>query len=146
MHLAKKGIFPYEYLDDWSRFSETSLPDKDKFYSQLKNENISDDEYKYAQDMWTKFACKTFGDYHDLYLKTDVLLLADVFESFRQVSHANYGLDPCWYYSAPGLSWDALLKTSKIELELLTDIDMFNVIEKGIRGGISVITKQICSS
>ncbi len=140
--LAKKGVFPYEYLDDWSKFDETSLPDKDKFYSQLKNENITDDEYRYAQDIWKEFDCETFGDYHDLYLKTDVLLLADVFESFREVSYNNYGLDPCWYYSAPGLSWDALLKFSKVRLELLTDVDMFNFIEKGIRGGISVITKK----
>ncbi len=73
-------------------------------------------------------------------------MIADVFKNFRQVGHVNYGLGPCWYYSAPGLSWDALLKTSEIELELLTDIDMFNFIEKGIRGGISVIAKKYAAA
>ena len=84
----------------------------------------------------------TMSDYHDLYLKTDVLLLADIFEKFRNTCLDNYGLDPCHYYSSPGLSWDAMLKMTKIELELVSDIDMHLFVEKGIRDGISFIAKS----
>ena len=83
---------------------------------------------------------ETLQDYHDLYLKTDVLLLADAFENFRDVRHENYGLDPAWYYTAPGLAWDAALKVTKVELELLADPDMLFMIEKGVRGGVSMIS------
>ena len=81
-------------------------------------------------------------DYHDLYLKTDVLLLADVFDNFRGVCIENYKLDPAWYYTAPGLAWDACLKKTEVELELLKDVDMLLMSEKGTRGGVSTITKR----
>ena len=85
---------------------------------------------------------ETLQDYHDLYLKTDVLLLANVFKNFRDVCQENYGLDPAWYYTAPGLAWDAALKVTKVELELLADTDMLLMIEKGIRGGVSMLSTQ----
>ena len=81
--LYKKGIYPYEYMDSWERFKETSLPKKESFYSKLNDEHITEDEYAHAKTVWETFECKTLGDYHDLYVKTDVALLADVFENFR---------------------------------------------------------------
>jgi hypothetical protein len=113
--LKKKGVYPYEYMNGLDRLEETSLPPKSKFFSSLTNEDISDTDYKRAQNAWNTFGMKTIRDYHDLYLKTDVLLLADVMENFRKVCRANYGLDPMWYYTAPGLAWDACLKLSKYQ-------------------------------
>ncbi|KAL9983781.1 hypothetical protein ACROYT_G006009 [Oculina patagonica] len=140
--LCKKGIYPYEYMDSWERFSETSLPEKEKFYSKLNDENITDKEYEHAQNVWETFGCQTLGDYHDLYVKTDVTLLADVFESFRKLCLEKYGLDPANYYTTPGLAWDALLKKTGVELELLTDYEMHLFVERGIRGGISMVSKS----
>jgi len=85
---------------------------------------------------------KTFREYHDLYLKTDVLLLADVFENFRNICLNNYDLDPTWYYTSPGLAWDACLKKTEVELKLLSDPDMLLMVEQGIRGGVSMISKR----
>ena len=114
---------------------------KEAFYSTLTDSGISDEDYEYAKKVWIAFECETLGDYHDLYLKTDVLLLADIFENFRKTCLKHYGLDPAHYYTSPGLSWDALLTptspTSNIKLELLTDCNMYLFIEKGMRGGIS---------
>jgi hypothetical protein len=132
----------YEYMNEFNKLGETSLPPKSKFFSSLTNENISDADYKRAQDVWNTFNMKTMRDYHDLYLKTDVLLLADVMENFRKVCRTNYGLDPLWYYTAPGLAWDAVLKLTKVETELISDPDMYLLIERGIRGGISTIIKR----
>ena len=140
--LYKKGIYPYEYMDSWARFSETSLPDKEKFYSKLNDEHITEDEYAHAQTVWETFECKTLGDYHDLYVKTDVALLADVFENFRKLCLEQYGLDPAHYFTSPGLSWDALLKKTGVELELFTDLEMHLFAERGIRGGISMVSKR----
>ena len=92
------------------RMEETQLPPKEAFYSKLSGEGITDADYAHAQKVWNVFDCKTMGDYHDLYCLTDVLLLADVFEHFREMCHKNYGLDPAHYYTTPGLSWDAMLK------------------------------------
>uniref|UniRef100_UPI00358EF955 uncharacterized protein n=1 Tax=Myxine glutinosa TaxID=7769 RepID=UPI00358EF955 len=113
------GIYPYDYMDSFDRFKETQLPSKENFYNELNKK------------------------YHDLYLKTDVLLLADVFETFRMVCHNNnsYGLDPAHYYTAPGLAWSAMLKMTKQNLELISDVDMLLMLEKAKRGGIS----QVCS-
>ena len=139
--LLRKGVYPYDYMDNWDRFTE-KLPPQDAFYNKLSDESISDDDYKHAQQVWDTFNCKDMGDYHDLYLRTDVLLLADVFETFRKTCLQNYKLDPAHYYTSPGLSWDALLKKTGIELELLTDYDMHMFIEKGLRGGISMVSKR----
>ena len=140
--LQKKGIYPYEYVDAFERFDEKKLPEKEKFYSSLSGKGITDEEYARAQEVWATFGCQTLGNYHDLYVATDVMLLADVFENFRKVCQEKYGLDPAHYYTAPGLSWDALLKKTGVELEMLTDLDMHLFIERGMRGGITMVGKR----
>ncbi|KAK3801763.1 hypothetical protein RRG08_043778 [Elysia crispata] len=140
--LLRKGVYPYEYMDSWERFEETQLPPKEDFYSKLTGASISDSDYNHAQRVWETFGCQTLGNYTDLYCRTDVLLLADVFENFRKTSQKQYGLDPAHYYTSPGLSWDALLKKTEVKLELLTDYDQHLFIEKGMRGGISMVSKR----
>ena len=129
-------------MDSFSKFNDTVLPAYEDFYSILDDENISESQYQHAKDVWNTFKLKNMGEYHDLYLRTDILLLTDVFENFRVISLADYKLDPVHYVSTPGLSWDAMLKYTKINLELLHDIDMHHFIELGTRGGISVITHR----
>ena len=140
--LKRKGVYPYEWLDSVERLNETQLPSKDAFYSKLSGKGISEEDYKHAQKVWNTFNMETMRDYHNLYNKTDVLLLADVFENFRKVCKEIYELDPCWYYTAPGLAWDACLKLTNVRLELLTDLDMLLMFEKGVRGGISMISNR----
>jgi len=140
--LRRKGVYPYDYIDSIEKLSETSLPPKEKFYSRLNDEDISDEDYQLAQAVWKEFGCETFKDYHMLYNKSDVLQLADVFENFRDVCMSHYKLDPAWYYTSPGLAWDAALKMTQVKLELLSDPDMLLMIENGIRGGISTISHR----
>ena len=140
--LLRKGVFPYDYVDSPERLLETQLPTAAEFYSLLNEEAISQEDYTYAQRIWDEFHCQTLGDYHDLYLRTDTLLLADVFERFRNTALETYKLDPAHYYTAPGLSWDSMLKFTGVELELLDDPDMYLMVESGIRGGVSMITKK----
>ena len=140
--LLRKGVFPYDDFDSFDKLNETKLPPKEAFYSLLNDEHITEDDYKHAKKVWETFNMKTMREYHDLYLKSDVLLLADVFENFRDVCQKNYDLDPAWYFTSPGLSWDAMLKLTKIRLELFTDIGMLLMIEKGIRGGVAQISKR----
>ena len=135
-------MFPYDWFDGFDKLQVSSLPPKDEFYSILYDTDISDDDYQHAGNVWETFGMRSFRDYHDLYLKTDVILLADVFENFRGVCMKNYGLDPAWHYTAPGLAWDATLKITKVELELLRDPDMLIMVENGIRGGISTISTR----
>ena len=137
--MKRKGVYPYDYMDSFSKFNDTELPQIEEFYSLLTDNNISEDAYSHAKDVWNTFNLKNMGEYHDLYLKTDILLLTDVFENFRKACLANYGLDPLHYITSPGLAWDAMLKMTKINLELITDIDMQLFIERGMRGGISTI-------
>ena len=140
--LTRKGVYPYDYVTSIDKLKETKLPPKEAFYSLLYNEEISDQDYQHAYNVWNTFNCQNLQDYHDLYLKSDVLLLADVFENFRKTCLKYYKLDPCHYYTAPGLAWDACLKLTKQKLQLLTDYDMLMMFEKGIRGGISHISKR----
>lgn len=135
--LIRKGIYPYEYMTSYECLKITSLPPPCKFYSSLNDTHISESDYQHAQDVWHHFNCKNMKEYSDLYLKTDVLLLADIFENFRNVCLKTYELDPVHYYTAPGLSWDAMLIYTKINLELLTDINKISFISNNIRGGIS---------
>ena len=121
---------------------KTDRSDRSKFFSSLKDVCISEGDYLKAVDIWNVFKMKTMGDYHDLYLKTDVLLLAYVLEKVINTCLDYHGLDPCHYFSSPGSSWDAMLKMTKIELELISDNDMHLFIEKGMRGGISYIAKR----
>ena len=135
--LIQKGIYPYEYMDSWDKFKETSLPSIEKFYSNLNMSGVSDGDYEHACRVWREFGIRNMGEYHDLYLRTDVVLLANVFESFRRVCLENYGLDPSHFYTAPGLAWKACLKKTGIRLELLLDPDMSLMFERGTRGGIT---------
>ena len=118
---------------------EKKLPCKADFYSLLTDEDISDDDYRHAEEVWNTFGIENMGEYHDLYQKSDILLLADVIENFRETCLEYYGLDPTHYVTSPGLSWDAMLRMTGISLELITDIDQQLFIEKGMRGGISYI-------
>ena len=102
--LLRKGVYPYEYMDSWERFDETSLPDEKAFYSKLNYEGITDKEYAHAQKVWEVFGIKNLGEYHDLYVLSDTLLLADVFENFRDKYIDIYDLDPAHFLSAPGLA------------------------------------------
>ena len=140
--LTRKGVFPYSYLDSFERFDERELPPKSEFFNDLSGEDISDEDYDHAQKVWITFNMKTFGDYHDLYLQTDTILLCDVFENFRDLCQDYYKLDPCHYVSAPGVSWDAMLKMTGVELELITDPTMYCFLERGVRGGVSVISHR----
>ncbi|XP_072377602.1 uncharacterized protein [Diabrotica undecimpunctata] len=137
-----KGVFPYLYMDGFDRLKEKTLPPKENFYNNLTNKHISDEDYARAIDVWNTFDCKSMSDYAMLYLISDVLLLADVFQNFRKVCHKEYNLDPCHYITAPALSWDAMLRYTKIELELLTDVDMVHFLKKGVRGGVAQCSKR----
>ena len=142
--VSRKGVYPYEFMDDFEKFKKQSLPKKTSFFSRLKQEKISDEDFDHAQRVWKECKLKNMGDFHDLYLKTDVLLLADVMENFRKLCEKHYELDPAHFFTIPGMAWDAMLKITGIELELLKDgqIEMLLMIEKGIRGGISNAFKR----
>ena len=140
--LTRKGIYPYEYMDTVEKLKETQLPSKEAFYSRLNNEGISDENYAHAREVWETFEMKNLEDYHNLYNRVDVLLLADVFENLRDFCIKNYNLDPAHYYTAPGLAWDAALKVTEVKLELLSNMDMLLMVEKGIRGGVSMISNR----
>ena len=137
----QKGVYPYDFMDSFDKFNE-KLPSKEKFYSVLNDKHISDKDYEHAKEVWKTMKCDTMGEYHDFYLASDVVLLSDVFENFRKTCLEYYKLDPCHSFTSPGLSWDAMLKMTNIKLELMTDIDMFQFIEKGLRGGISYIANR----
>ena len=140
--LLRKGVYPYEDMDNWEKFDETTLPSKEAFYSNLNLEDISDEDYIHAQKVWDVFEINNLGEYHDLYVQSDTLLLADIFENFRNMCLNIYELDPVYFVSALGLAWQACLKKTEVKLELLTDYDMILMIEKGIRGGICQATHR----
>ena len=145
--VKEKGVYLYEYMDSLRTFSEDKLPDKCEIFSSLNNEYISEREFQRAINVWNVFKMNTLGmntpwEYHDLYLKTDVLLLADVFEKFIETCLNYYKLDSCHYFSTPGLSFESMLKRTGVKLELISDIGMHLFIEKGMRGGISCICKR----
>ena len=133
--LLRKGVYPYEYMDGWDKFNETSIPRKESFVK-LTMENISETDYRLANNVFKTSKLNNLGDYHDLYVQSDTLLLADVFENFRKACIKTYELDSAYFISLPGLSWQACLKKAGVELELLNDHDMLLMIEEGIRGGI----------
>ena len=133
--LLRKGVYPYEYMDNRKRFNKMSLPNKELFYSNLNMGNIEDIDYRHGNNVFKIFKLHNFGEYHDLYIQSDTLLLADVFENFRNKCFEVYELDPAHFLSLPGLTWQACLKKTNIELELLTDYDMLLMVVEGIRGG-----------
>ena len=134
--LLRKGVYPYEYMDTTERFNEILLPSKEDFYSNLNMEDISDIDYRHPNNVFKRFKLENLGDYHDLYVQSDTLLLADVFNNFRDICIKEYELDPAHFLSLPRLAWQACLKKTNIELELLTDYDMLLMVEERIRGGI----------
>ena len=152
--LKQKGAYPYEYTNSFKRFNEKKLCGRKHFFSSTKKGKIDDDgkisdghisieDYMVCEKIWDKFSMKNMGDYHDHYLKKDVLLLVDVFEKFIGTCLKYYELDPCHYFSFPGLSWDAMSKITDVKLEKISDIDKYLFIEKGLRGGISYIAKSM---
>ena len=110
--LLRKGVYPYEYMDNW----ETSLPDKESFYSGLNKENIDDIDYRHGNNVFKKFKLKNLGEYHNLYVQSNTILLADVFESFRNTCIKVYELDPAHFLPLPGLAWQACLKKRKCKI------------------------------
>ena len=134
--LLRKGVYPYEYVDNWEIFNETSFPNKESFYTNLSLENVDDIDYRHGNNVFKRFKLKNLGEYHNLYIQSDTLLLANVFENFRNTCLKVYELDPAHFLSLPGLALQACLKKTNIKLELLTDYDMLLMVEEGIRGGI----------
>ena len=102
--MIRKGVYPYEYMDGWKKFEETSLPAKVVFYSRLNMKGISDEDHEHAQQVWNIVEKKTLGWYHNTYSKTDVLLLANMFDTFRNTCLKHYMLDPAHFYTTPGLA------------------------------------------
>ena len=151
--LKQKGAYPYEYMNSFERFGEDTLPARKYFFSSTKKGKIDNDSkisdghisiknYMTCEKIWNRFNMKNMGDYHDHYLRKDVLLLTDVFEKFISTRLKYYGLGPCHDFSFPGLSWGAMLKMTGIKLEKISDIDQYLFFEKGTRGGISYIAKR----
>ena len=140
--LLRKSVYPYEYMDNWKRFNETELPSTDEFYSELSLEDISDDGYAHAINVWNTFNISNLGEYHDLFVELDTTLLADVFEKFRDKHIETDKLDPAYFLTTSELSWWACLKKTGVKLELLTDEDMFLTYENGIRGGMCQVTRN----
>ncbi len=140
--LARKQLLPYEWLTDESKLLQPNLPGKADFYSSLTREEISDEDMTHCQKVWDTFGLKTMDEYLELYLKCDILLTCDCFERFRSKSLCDYDLDPGNYLTLPALSWDAALLKSKAEIELLTSHNAMLFFERGVRGGLSSISKR----
>ena len=118
-------------MDNWERFNETLLPNKESFYSNLNMENIDDIDYRHGNNVFKRFKLKNLGEYHNLHVQSDTLLLANVFENFRNMCLKVYELDPAHFLSLPGLAWQACLKKTNAKLELVTDYDMLLMVEEG---------------
>ena len=141
--LTKKGIYPYDYFDNIKNYNEEKIPDHINFKNKLNNNrNISNEEYKHAHNVFKTFKCKNLMDYSILYLKTDACHLADVFQKFSNFAYEKYGLDCRYSYTLPGYSWQCMLKMTKIELDLISDQDMYLFLMDSIRGGICQISKK----
>ena len=147
--LRKKDAYPNKWVDSYEKFNYQELPPKEAFYSSLDDGkrgkgdgHIFNERYLHLKNVWQKFGFKAFKDFHNYYLKKDVLFLADVFEKFIFTCLKYYNLDPCHYFSSTGLSWDAMLKMTKVELERISDTDIHLFIERGMRGGICYVSKR----
>ena len=140
--LLRNGVYPYDYMNNVDRFKEEQLPDRAAFFRHLTNTECTDANHQHAVDVWKKFQCKSMLDYHDLYLKTDVLLPADVFESFRTATLKTLGFNPAYYVSGPQLSWGFMMGMTRRQLTLLSDPEMFNMLNANLRGGITMISKR----
>ena len=144
--LTDKGVYPYDYMNDFNKFSETTLPDKKEFYSRLGEEDIDNKDYERAKHIWEHFNIKNLGGYHDLYLKTDVLLLTDVFENFRNQCLIDYELDPAHYYTLPNFAWDAMLLKTGIQLDLIYNENLYKMVERGLRGGMTQVSHRLAEA
>ena len=140
--LLRKGVYPYQFMDSWNRFSETSLPDKKYFYSRLNMENITDIDYRHVMGVFKEFKMNNLGDYHDLHVQSNTLFLADIFENFRNMSLKTYELDPAYFVSLPGFAWHVGLKITGVKLELITDINVLLMIENGMHGGVCHVIRS----
>ena len=128
--LLQKGVYPFEYMNDWEKFNETPFPEKEDFYSQLNIGDITDTDYTHAKRVCWDFEIKILGQYHDLPVQSNMLMLADVFENFRNICLKIYKLDPAKFLSAPGLIWQVALTKTKVKLDVWTDINMLLMVEK----------------
>ena len=144
--LYQKGVYPYAYMTSADRFEETSLPPRDCFFNDLTDEPLPEADYARAQMTWERFGIRNLREYTEHYLLSDVLLLADVFENFRKNIYQEHGLECLSYFSLPGLAWDMALKLTKIELHLLSDPDMYLMIENAMRGGISCVSHRLATA
>ena len=144
--MLRKGVFCYDYFSCREKFEEKALPDRSAFFNRLTDTECSEEDYAHAQHVWNTFKMENLREYHDKYLLTDVLLLADVFEDFRTFSLEHYELDPVHYYTSPGLSFDACLKMTGANIELLTNPDALLFFEKAIRGGVSMISHRFAQA
>ena len=140
--LTRKGVYPYDYFDNTKKYNEQKLPNKEEFFNKINNKNISDEDYEHAKNVFEKFKCKNLLDYSILYLKTDICHLSDIFQKFSNFAYETYELDPRHSYTLPGFSWQSMLKMTKIELELISNPDMYLFLMDTIRGGISVCNKK----
>ena len=120
-------------MDSWEKFDEDKPASREDHYSNLNLENITEEDCKHVDKVWDTFKIKNSGEYHDLYVQSDTLLLTDIFENFRSTFREIYQLDPAYFVSLPGLAWQACLKKNRVKLELLTDPDMLLMFEVGIR-------------
>lgn len=144
--LIRKGIFPYQYLDKFEKFNEEQLPPAEDFHSDLTGEDITEADYQHALNVWKEFNIKNLKQYTSLYLKTDIMLLSDIFQNFRTIWYDKYGLDPMWYVSLGSLSWASMLKMTGVNIELLRDPSMITMIERSIRGGVVQVGKRYAKS
>jgi hypothetical protein len=144
--LIRKGVYPYDYVKSLDVFSETAMPPRQDFFSTLSEKDVSDSDYQHAHRVWELFRVQNLGEFHDVYLATDVLILADLYENFRNTCEDSYGLDPAHYLTTASLSWDACLKITGIQLDSISDPDMHLFFESGIRGGLSQISHRFAKS
>lgn len=140
--LTRKGVYPYNHMTGWESYLEKSLPPMDVFYNSMTNDHISSDDYKHAELIWSQFKINNLGEYTDLYLKTDVMLLTDIFQNFRKTCKLYYQLDPAFYVTAPSLSFDAMLLKTGVKLELIDNLEIIRMIQNGIRGGICMCSHR----
>ena len=140
--LLRKGVFPYSYLQSFSVFEETQLPPKSAFHNDLTDSDISDDDYAHAMNVWHAFNCQTLEHYLHVYLKADILQLADIFEYFADIAFSDYGLDVKKYISLPSYSYDSMLKMSGVKIELITDVSAYLMVESAVRGGVATISNR----
>ena len=140
--LTCKGVYPYDYMNGPEKLNETVLPPKEKYFNTITGKHITDEEYEFAQNLFKTFELKSLLELHILYNESDSTLLADVFENFRKHCLKSFSLDPAHFHTSPSLTWSAALKHTKVELELVTDIDMSLFIDRSIIGGISLISNR----